>query len=706
MDKIIKKCISMIMLISLLAYTMPVFAFTNEESVYTKLDSSGKSYKTIISETVENENGTETVQKEENKELPVECKITYELDGKEISSEEIAGKSGKIKISLEYENKSANEVIINGKKATLYTPFFVVAGAIINNDNNKNVEISSGKVVNDGSKTIVVGMALPGMQESLNISEDTIEIPSKIEITMESTNFELGNIISFYTPKVLEEGSLDNITDKLDELYSQIDELKDASFQIEDGAVKLKDGIVTLKDGANNLNNGANELNNGVNTLKSGSSQLNKGANTLKNGTSQYVNKSKEFNSGMNQMSAGVKTINSNYDQINNGINTLNESSNALSNGAQGITSGATAISENIGLISTKLGEVQSGISELQAGENQIASGLENIITSLSGISGTDNSGKIAEIQGLITTNQNKINELTIANSSLQTTMDSIEDESVKAVLNNQINVNNSSIGMLQANNGALNSIISALSQTGTENINGLQNGLAALKGGVQNLQVGTQRLNSGVTELKSGADTLATKSRELVAGANNLYQGTIQLKDGTANLSVGSNALKSGLNTLDTSASTLVSANNQLLDAATTISKGAVDLANGTITLNDGVEKLANGSNTLKDGTSTLVSGTNQLSDGSNELVDGIKKFNQDGIMKIYNMVNVDVRNTAKRIEKLEDLSNSYNKFGSEISRDEIKFINIFDSIKTSSKEETKEEIIINNEKVEEKNK
>lgn len=113
---------------------------------------------------------------------------------------------------------------------------------------------------------------------------------------------------------------------------------------------------------------------------------------------------------------------------------------------------------------------------------------------------------------------------------------------------------------------------------------------------------------------------------------------------------------------------------------------------------MNDGVIKLANGSNTLKDGTDTLVSGTNQLSDGSNELVDGIKKFNNDGIMKIYNMVNGDVRNTAKRIEKLETLSNNYNKFGSEATRDEIKFINIFDSIKTSSKDETKEEVIINN--------
>ena len=73
---------------------------------------------------------------------------------------------------------------------------------------------------------------------------------------------------------------------------------------------------------------------------------------------------------------------------------------------------------------------------------------------------------------------------------------------------------------------------------------------------------------------------------------------------------------------------------------------------------------------------------------------------------MKIYNMVNGDVKNIANRIEKVELLSNNYNKFGSDVSRNEIKFISILDSIKISSKEETKEELIINSESNEDDNK
>ena len=75
MNKIIKKCISGVMMCSILIYTMPVFAFTNEESIYSKLDSSGKNYKTIISEITENNEGTDIYQEESNKELPIETKV-------------------------------------------------------------------------------------------------------------------------------------------------------------------------------------------------------------------------------------------------------------------------------------------------------------------------------------------------------------------------------------------------------------------------------------------------------------------------------------------------------------------------------------------------------------------------------------------------------------------------------------------------------
>ena len=292
MKKISKKIIATTVLGTMLIYTMPIMAFANEETIYSKLDSRGNSYKTIATTIMDEE----TTQTEIDKELPVDCEIFYELDGEEILPEELAGKSGKVKITLKYKNKMENEAQINGKQEILYTPFVVVAGTIIQNDNNKNIQITNGKLINDGTKTIAVGIAMPGMQESLDISKEDIDIP---EITMDSTDFELNNILTYCSPKVLEE---DIDFSNIDELFEKVNDLQDGINKIQDGSIQLQDGVIALENGTS----------------------------TLKNGSFEYESKSKEFNSAMGQLSSGVSTINSKYDELNNGINTMNERSKTL----------------------------------------------------------------------------------------------------------------------------------------------------------------------------------------------------------------------------------------------------------------------------------------------------------------------------------------------------------------------------------------
>ena len=119
MNKFGKKIIASAMVIMLGTYTLPIYAFANEEAVYTKLDAEGKNYKTIVTTKEE-----EIKQENTDKELPLETKITYTLDGKEISAKDLAGKSGKVSIKIEYKNKSAKEEYINGKYETMYT-FYV-----------------------------------------------------------------------------------------------------------------------------------------------------------------------------------------------------------------------------------------------------------------------------------------------------------------------------------------------------------------------------------------------------------------------------------------------------------------------------------------------------------------------------------------------------------------------------------------------------
>lgn len=125
------KVISSATLISILLYTLPVMAYTKEETVYSKLDQTGKQYQTIVSSHIKNTQGNETIQDisdllnientngyetfekdgntvvwnadgkdiyyqgESKKNLPISCNISYELDGKKVSQSEILGKSRK-----------------------------------------------------------------------------------------------------------------------------------------------------------------------------------------------------------------------------------------------------------------------------------------------------------------------------------------------------------------------------------------------------------------------------------------------------------------------------------------------------------------------------------------------------------------------------------------------------------------------------------
>lgn len=651
--KIISKIVSVMLLGTMAFYTLPVFAFTKDETVYSDLDSKGNPYKTIVSThinnednekiindlsdllNIENTNGDEKFsqdgnnliwdangadiyyQGESQKELPIECNIKYELDGKEILAEELLGKSGKVKITLEYTNKDEHSVNINGKYERLYTPFVVVAGTTIENTNNSNIEISNGKVINDGTKTMVLGLALPGMQESLNISKSIVDIPNNIEIIMDTTNFEFNNIVTYVTPKIIEENDLE-IFDKLDEIYNK------------------------------------------VNTIKEASSQIEEGANELKEGTDLYSEKSKEFNNAMNQFSNGVSSANSSYADINNGINTLNQSSSKLKDGANTISNGSIAISSNITNIATKLGDLQTGIGVLQTGEKELQSGLSQIMQSLNAVTGVDNSTKIKQLQIVIDTNNSQITSLNELNKKLQTQVGNLnesEDAELIDILNTQIGANEASEKILEANNSAANETIMTLQNTDISSIKALKAGIDKVYEGINNLSAGTRELYNGVAQIKSGADILAEKSNELSEGAKVLNEGTTALSKGTSDLSCGSSKMKNGLNILDSSSNQLAIANNELTKGATT------------------------------------------LSDGANQLSEGITTFNKEAISTICNYINGDLSNMQTRVEKLQDLANQYNNFTmlNDGTEGNVKFIMIIDSIKKQENETNKQEIILN---------
>ena len=538
------KVISGVTLVSTLCYTLPVMAYTKEETVYSKLDANGSSYETVVSSHIKNEegldtihdisdllnientNGYETFEKdgtqvvwnangkdiyykgETTKQLPISCNITYTLNGEEISKDDISGKSGKVKITLQYTNNEKHIVNVNGRNVEMYTPFIV-----IDNEVNKNITISSGKMIDNGSKTIVVGVAFPGMNESLGIKKKDFDLPNKIEIEMDTTDFKLDTIASFVTPKIIESEEDLKDLNKIDEVYSKVSKLQSASEEILQGA------------------------------------------KTLKEGTEEYSNKKQEFNLAMKQVSEGMTNANNSYTQINDGINTLDKSGKEIGNGAKKLSDGTEQVSQNLDLISTKIGEAKQGSKRLEEGEEKISQGLSTISQGL-----TMDAKTAQELQSLINAN----NDMSVKET----------DPTKSAIFKN----NAQTLAKFQ------------------KQITELQSGIGSVQAGIKEIQVGNENLTNGLEQLEEGSTILASKTKELKQGADILYKGSITLSNGTKKISQGSNQIKQGLNTLDTSTTKLTLADNQLTQASTTIKEGANTLYEGILKFNnEGIKPICN---------------------------------------------------------------------------------------------------------------
>ena len=633
MNNKLSKISASILLGTMLVYTLPVAAFTKDETVYTNAKSNGEQYQTIVTDhlineedekllkdmtnllNVENTSGDEKFTQdgeslvweadsndiyykgETDQELPVKLNIKYELDGKEISSDEIAGKSGKVKITISFENKEEHEVQINGKTEKMYTPFVVATGTYINNDNNKNIEVTNGKAIDDGSKTMVVGLTFPGMQESLNIDKDTLEIPTSIEITMETTNFEMNNIINCTTPKLIEDSELD-IFSKLDDIYSKVETLQSASKQIENGAKTLSDGTTT------------------------------------------YVEKSEEFNQALNKFSDGVSSANTSYSSIDAGIKNLNSSVPDLTSGTKSLSDNLGAVNNGVKTMSDMLDGSQESMNNLKNGAQNISGGLTQLSAAMKT---TDYTEQINKINSQIDTNKKMITTLNTTKEQLSKVLeDTTLSEATAQAIKAQITANQSTIATLTADNAYLNNMITSLNASNTQ-IGKLKQQVDTLAKGAGDVSDGVNGLLKQVGALNTNIKGLYTNTGKMAAGANKLYQGTLGLEAGTTKLAQGSEQMKAGLSTINTSSQALYSANNQLVEGAKTIQSGAAELAEGTA------------------------------------------EFNKTGIDVICNYVTGDLKNLETRAEKLKELSDEYNTFTKldDENKGKVKFITIVDSIK-----------------------
>lgn len=204
-----------------------------------------------------------------DKELPVNMKISYRLDGKKISAQELAGKSGKVAIRFDYKTSDigAEKVSLDGKKAQIKPVFLVMSGLLLDNENFRNISVTTGKIINDGNRTVVVGVALPGLQENLGLNRKDFEFPDYVEVTADVQDFSLVTMMTLATNEMISNLNLENVNTS-----------EDLSLMLSNLSDKLNEGIGELYDGVTQLNDGMHTLNGGLEQLSSNSNMLRDGA--------------------------------------------------------------------------------------------------------------------------------------------------------------------------------------------------------------------------------------------------------------------------------------------------------------------------------------------------------------------------------------------------------------------------------------------
>lgn len=201
------------------------------------------------------------------KELPVNVLISYYLDDQEIEAGDLAGKSGRLRIRFDYENRTTEEVEVNGETVSTKVPFTAVTLLYLSSDIFSNIEVTNGSLVSLGSQEIALGFALPGLAEYLKLTDyeltEDLEIPEYVEFCADVTDFELDFTATVLTPGLFSEMEESDL-DELDDMIADMKELGDASSDLVEGTEELYDGTSELYDGTGELLDGVTELRDGV----------------------------------------------------------------------------------------------------------------------------------------------------------------------------------------------------------------------------------------------------------------------------------------------------------------------------------------------------------------------------------------------------------------------------------------------------------
>ena len=618
-----------------------------------------------------------------DKELPVSVKLTYFLDGKEVKPDELKGKSGHLKIQVQYTNNEKKTVTVDGKEEEVYTPFIMMTGMILPNETFSNVTIDNGKVISDGSRNIVVGFGMPGLKDSLDLDEETtkeaedkgVTIPENFEMEADVTDFTMSSTFTVALTDLLDDMDMDNIID-VDSLKDSLNELEDAALELVSGSGTLADGASTLADGVSSYTAGADELNAGIQKYLGSNGELNGSVTEYVNGVGKVVKGVKDYTSGTNALANGVTSyvageqkiaagaaqlsqLSKGLEQVQTAVDTLSKAADGKGEATDDLVIAANQLAAGTKQLQAVLGSEEvtallTQVNGMVTTGNELISATESLSASLQ----TGIATPVANIAAALTgmeTQLNAINtqlgtlqsdcETAVADVNAKITDYNTKVDAAQAAANTSKTQIANAISALQVQLNAttdesvrdqISTAITALqnAQTAADGLNNLQKAsaitvsvptfdLSAITSGAATLQTNLKTFKETAAALQQQLPEMQKKLDAIAAAKDSLPSDSIsQLTASVTQLNQGMQGLNTGLGTLSGGLGQL---NTSVQAQFPTAIQGITELNGGFMQLGSYNTSLLSGAEKLKGSSSTLAAGAGTLQSGTNQLASGL---------------------------------------------------------------------------------
>lgn len=618
-----------------------------------------------------------------DKELPVSVKLTYFLDGKEVKPDELKGKSGHLKIQVQYTNNEKKTVTVDGKEEEVYTPFIMMTGMILPNETFSNVTIDNGKVISDGSRNIVVGFGMPGLKDSLDLDEETtkeaedkgVTIPENFEMEADVTDFTMSSTFTVALTDLLDDMDMDNIID-VDSLKDSLNELEDAALELVSGSGTLAVGASTLADGVSSYTAGADELNAGIQKYLGSNGELNGSVTEYVNGVGKVVKGVKDYTSGTNALANGVTSyvvgeqkiaagaaqlsqLSKGLEQVQTAVDTLSKAADGKGEATDDLVIAANQLAAGTKQLQAVLGSEEvtallTQVNGMVTTGNELISATESLSASLQ----TGIATPVANIAAALTgmeTQLNAINtqlgtlqsdcETAVADVNAKITDYNTKVDAAQAAANTSKTQIANAISALQVQLNAttdesvrdqISTAITALqnAQTAADGLNNVQKAsaitvsvptfdLSAITSGAATLQTNLKTFKETAAALQQQLPEMQKKLDAIAAAKDSLPSDSIsQLTASVTQLNQGMQGLNTGLGTLSGGLGQL---NTSVQAQFPTAIQGITELNGGFMQLGSYNTSLLSGAEKLKGSSSTLAAGAGTLQSGTNQLASGL---------------------------------------------------------------------------------